>query len=100
MCVVCLTLLLDACWPNHSPKTTKSAGQTLLEERWTLVPSMAKSTRSDLRPIGDVVEDWLDALDGPARLAAFRRLPESMQAGAWEGLRRQIELERELGRAA
>jgi hypothetical protein len=42
-----------------------------------------------------VIEDWLGAIGGPERLEAFHRLPPAMQAGAWEGLRRQIELERE-----
>jgi len=56
---------------------------------------MQKATSSDPRPIGEVVESWLATLDGPTRLAAFRELPESMQAGAWRGLREQIERERE-----
>jgi hypothetical protein len=55
---------------------------------------------SDLRHIGDVVEDWLDTLDGPTRLAAFYRLPLPMQRGAWRALRLGIEREREGERAA
>ena len=34
---------------------------------------------------------------GPDRLARFGELPESMQAGAWEGLRRAIEVQRGSG---
>jgi len=36
------------------------------------------------------------SLDGPTRLAAFAELPDVMQAGAWLGLRREIERQREL----
>lgn len=59
-----------------------------------------KPTPSGPRPIGDVVEDWLDELDGPTRLAAFRRLPSAMQRGAWEGLRRETERQRDQERRA
>jgi hypothetical protein len=43
-----------------------------------------------------VVEDWLSSRDGPVRLAAFYELPAAMQRAAWEGLRREIERERDL----
>jgi hypothetical protein len=56
---------------------------------------MDKRSRNDLRPIGDEVEDWLDTFGGRERLEAFYRLPQAMQRGAWEGLRRQVERERE-----
>jgi hypothetical protein len=55
---------------------------------------MHKPTR-DPRLIGDVVEGWLAALDGPSRLAAFHQLPLPMQRGAWRELRLEIERERE-----
>ena len=61
---------------------------------------MNKPTSRAPRRLGDVVEDWLATLDGPAGLAAFRALPVSMQRGAWEGLRLEVELEREGKRAA
>lgn len=56
---------------------------------------MRQSNRGDLRPIASVIEAWLSELGGPARLAAFYELPDAMQRGAWGGLRREVELERE-----
>jgi hypothetical protein len=57
-------------------------------------------SKGSLTPIADAIEQWLFELGGPGRLAAFRQLPPAMQAGAWRGLREQIELEREGKRAA
>jgi hypothetical protein len=59
-----------------------------------------RSRSHDPASIGAVIEAWLDELRGPERLGAFRELPESMQRGAWAGLRRQIDLEREREQAA
>jgi hypothetical protein len=62
---------------------------------------MQRTPRSNgLRPIGDAVEDWLDSLDGPARLEAFYRLPVPIQRAAWRSLRLDVERERQRERAA
>lgn len=62
-------------------------------------PMSNRTSGSDLRPIGDVVEEWLATLVGPTRLAAFYEMPLAMQRGAWEGLRREVEHEREAAQA-